>query len=129
GEVITGPLLSGTAQERAVFTRTGQKPKGAVLLPMLGEIRTTDLTTARIRQWHAVLKEQIGHYTANRAKSLLKGVMALAEEDFSVRAPSMPTNLARRASRPKKALLPTEQIAQVLTAARADKERGIYYAF
>lgn len=128
-DVITGPLLSGTPQERALFTRTKKKPKGAVLLTMLGDVRTPDLTTAQIRQWHAVLKDEVGHYTANRAKSLLKGVMALAEEDFGVRAPSMPTNLARRASRPKKAILATEQIAQVLAAAQADKARGVYYAF
>lgn len=129
GAIITGPLLSGTRKERAMFTRTGEKPKGAELFPLLGAVRTTDLTTAQIRQWHAALKEQVGHYSANRAKSLLKGVMALAEEDFGVRAPSMPTNLARRSSRPKKVILPTEDIARVLTAARADKERGVYYAF
>jgi len=128
-DVITGPLLSGTPQERARFTRTGDKPKNAALLPLLGDVRATDLTTAMIRQWHAVLREQVGHYTSNRAKSLLKGVLALAEEDFGVRAPSMPTNLGRRSSRPKKAILAPEQIARMLTAARADKERGVYYAF
>jgi len=126
---IAGPLLSASRGERAVYRRTGAKPKGAALLPMLGHVRTTDLTTAQVRQWHAVLKEQVGHYTANRAKSLLKGVMALVEEDFGVRAPSMPTNLARRLSRPKKAILASEQIAKVLVAARADRARGIYYAF
>ena len=128
-DTIVGPLLTGTPQERALFKRTGEKPKGATLLPMLGDVRTPDLTTAQIRQWHATLREEVGHYTANRAKSLLKGVMALCEEDFSVRAPSMPTNLARRASRPKKFILATEQIGQVLAAARTDKERGVYYAF
>lgn len=127
--VITGPLLTGTRQQRAHFTRTGAKPKGSSLMPMLGAVATPDLTTAQIRQWHAVVKEQIGHYTANRAKSLLKGVMALAEEDFGVRAPSMPTNLTRRSSRPKKAILASEQIARILAAARADKARGVYYAF
>ncbi len=128
-EAITGPLLVGTAPYRARYARTGENPLRAPLLPMLGHIRATDLTTAAIRQWHATLKDQIGHYTANRAKSLLKGVMALAEEDFGVRAPSMPTNLGRRASRPKKSILAPDQIARVLDAARADKEHGIYYAF
>ena len=41
----------------------------------------------------------------------------------------MPTNTGRRSSRPKKVILATEQIAQVLAVAREDKERGAYYAF
>jgi integrase len=129
GEIIIGPLLRGTPQERAIYTRTGEKPEGAELVPMLGDIIAADLTTAQIRQWHAVVKEMVGYYTANRAKSVLKGVLALAEEDFGVRPPSMPTNLGRRSSRPKKTILTSEQIAAVLVAAQADSERGAYYAF
>ena len=128
-DIISGPLLTGTAQERARFTRTGEKPKGADLIPMLGDVLTADLTTAEIRRWHSVVKGEVGYYTANRAKSVLKTVMALAEEDFGVRAPSMPTNTGRRASRPKKVILPPDQIGHLLAAARTDKERGIYYAF
>lgn len=128
-DIVVGPLLSGTARQRNVFTRTGQRPKGSMLLPMLGEVNLVDLGTAQIRQWHAVVKDEIGHYSANRAKSLLKGVLALAEEDFGIRAPSMPTNITRRASLPKKTVLTTDQIVQVLAAARSDKERGVYYAF
>jgi integrase len=127
--LISGPLLSGTQKERADFTRTSVKPKGALLLPMLGDVLTPDLNTAMIRQWHAVLKDEVGTYSANRAKSILKGVMALAEEDFGVRAPSMPTNTGRRSSRPKKTLLATDQIVVLLAAAKADGERGAYYAF
>jgi integrase len=128
-EIIVGPILSGTMQERTQFKLTGEKPKGAHMLPMLGDIRTPDLTTAQIRQWHTTVREEVGHYTANRAKSLLKGMLALAEEDFGIRPPSMPTNLARRAARPKKAILSPDQIATLLAVAREDAERGIYYAF
>jgi integrase len=96
---------------------------------MLGDIIAIELTTAMIRQWHSTLKEMVGYYSANRAKSVLKSVLALAEEDFGVRAPSMPTNLGRRASRPKKTLLSPDQIAAILVGAKADPERGIYYAF
>ncbi len=41
----------------------------------------------------------------------------------------MPTNLGRRGPRPKKAILTPEQIGAILTAAQADPERGVYYAF
>jgi integrase len=128
-DVIMGPLLSGTPQERALFTRTGERAPSARLIPMLGDVNAADLSTAHIRQWHAALKDEIGHYTANRAKSLLKGVLALAEEDFGIRPPSMPTNTGRRSSKPKKAILASKQIASILSAAQADRERGIYYAF
>ena len=128
-ELIKGPLLRGTPLERGTYSRTGELPEGAELVPMLGDIIAIQLTTAVIRQWHSTLKEMVGYYSANRAKSVLKSVLALAEEDFGVRAPSMPTNLGRRASRPKKALLSPDQIAAVLVGAKADPERGIYYAF
>lgn len=128
-DLIKGPLLRGTPQERGTYSRTGELPQGAELVPMLGGVLAIELTTAMIRQWHATLKDLVGYYSANRAKSLLKSVLALAEEDFGVRAPTMPTNLGRRASRPKKTILTPDQIAAVIAGAKADPEKGVYYAF
>lgn len=96
---------------------------------MLGHIKLPDLNTAMIRQWHRTVTEQCGAYTANRAKSHLKSILALAEEDFGIRAPSMPTGLPRNRHRQKKAILTPEHIAKLIAAAREDAEHGIYYAF
>ena len=96
---------------------------------MLGHRKIVDLTTAEIRIWHRMLSEQAGAYTGNRAISHLKSILALAEEDFGVRAPSMPTQLGRGSPRIKKLLLTVEQIAALLGAAEKDLEHGIYYAF
>jgi integrase len=96
---------------------------------MLGMLKLSDVTTARIRGWHREVSEHAGVYTANRAKSLLKAVLALAEEDYGVRAPSMPTGLARVRHKPKKTILAQEQIARLIQAARQDPENGIFYAF
>lgn len=126
--VIRGPLLIGTRQERAEYTATGAKPKGARFLPMLGTVKTTELTTAEIRVWHRLVVEQCGHYTANRAKAHLKSILALVEEDFRVRAPAMPTGLQRARHKPKKAILTPDLIRQILRAA-AEDEFGPYYAF
>lgn len=126
---IRGPLLVGTKQERADFTESGIAPKSARFLKLLGEVKLTELTTAAIRLWHRTIVEQCGQYTANRAKSHLKSILALAEEDFGVRAPSMPTGLARAKSRPKKSILSTEDIARLIAGARDDADHGIYYAF
>lgn len=126
---IRGPLLIGTRQERADYTESGIAPDGARFIKLLGHIKLTDLNTAMIRQWHRVITEQCGTYTANRAKSHLKSILALAEEDFSVRAPSMPTGLARVRHKAKKAILTTEHIAKLIAAAKNDPEQGIYYAF
>jgi integrase len=128
-EVITGPLLRGTPRERYMYSRYGQAPKDAVFEPLLGDILAVDLTTSEIRKWHTTLKELVGDYTANRAKSVLKSVLALGEEDFGIRPPSMPTLTGRRKSRPRKTILAPDQIAMVLEAAQADPERGVYYAF
>lgn len=126
---IRGPLLIGTRQERAEYTERKIAPKGARFIKMLGDIKLPDLTTAAIRVWHRTVVEQCGTYTANRAKSHLKSILALAEEDFGIRAPSMPTGLARARSRPKKAILTPEHIAKLIAAAKLDPEHGIYYAF
>jgi len=82
-----------------------------------------------IRSWHRLLVEQVGRYTANRALSMLKAVLSLCEEDFRVRAPAMPTNLGRRASRPRKAILSSAEVGKLLAAALRDPEHGLYYAF
>lgn len=126
---IRGPLLIGTRQERADFTETGGAPQGARFLKLLGDIKLTDLTTAMIRLWHRTVAEQCGTYTATRAKSLLKSILALAEEDFGIRAPSMPTGLAKARHKPKKSILTPEHIAKLVAAAQQDPESGIYYAF
>jgi integrase len=126
---VTGPWLAGTREQRATYAQTGRAPKGVPLLAMLGKIRLTDLTTAAIRTWHGDVALHCGAYTANRAASLLRSVLALSEEDFSVRAPAMPNNLARRRSREKKAILSSDQIAALIAGAREDPERGVFYAF
>jgi integrase len=96
---------------------------------MLGEVKTSELTTADIRAWHKTVLEEVGRYTANRAMSMLKSILALCEEDFGVRAPSMPTNTVKRRSRPMKDILPAADVAKLLEAAQRDPDRGIYYAF
>lgn len=126
---IRGPLLIGTSQERADYTETGIAPQGARFVALLGEVKLTDLNTAMIRVWHKTIVDQCGTYTANRAKSHLKSILALAEEDFSTRAPSMPTGLARVRHKPKKAILTPEHIGKLIEAAKSDAENGIYYAF
>ncbi|MCS0496868.1 site-specific integrase [Ancylobacter sp. MQZ15Z-1] len=126
---IRGPLLVGTRQERADYTESGLAPKGARFLKLLGHVKLTDLTTAAIRLWHRTVVDQCGTYTANRAKSHLISILALAEEDFKVRAPSMPTGLARARHKPKKAILTPQDIGRLIAAAREDAEHGLYYAF
>lgn len=126
---IRGPLLIGTKQERADYTESGIARKGARFIKLLGHVKLTDLNTAMIRQWHRTIVEQCGAYTANRAKSHLKSILALAEEDFGIRVPSMPTGLPRVRHKAKKAILTTEHIAKLIAAAREDAEHGIYYAF
>jgi integrase len=126
---IRGPLLVGTKQERADYTEKGIAPKNARFIKLLGHVKLPDLNTATIRQWHKTISDQCGTYTANRAKSHLKSILALAEEDFGIRAPSMPTGLPRNRHKAKKAILTPEHIAKLVAAAREDPEHGIYYAF
>ena len=126
---ISGPFLVGTPEQRAEYKLTARVPTGARLAPRLGVVRITDLTTAQIRAWHREVAEDAGLYTANRAKSFLKAILALAEEDFGARAPSMPTGLGKVRNRAKKVILTPDHIAVLIEAAKADLEHGVYYAF
>ncbi len=128
-KTIRGPLLIGAPQERADYAEKGIAPANARFIKMLGDVKLTNLNTAMIRTWHKSVVEQCGQYTANRAKSHLKSILALAEEDFSIRAPSLPTGLSRARHKPKKAILGPEEIAKLIAAAKQDPEHGLYYAF
>jgi integrase len=126
---IVGPLLSGTAKQRAHYTLTGARPGGTKLVPLLGDTKLSELTTGDIRSWHMTIRSEISLYAANRAKMFLAATLALAEEDFGVRTPRMPTQLGRGGHKVKKPILSLEEIAGLLVAAREDKQHGIYYAF
>ena len=128
--IIVGPLLQGTPQERVHYAMTSEKPhRDAKLLLMLGEEKVSGLQTAHLRTWHNQVREEVGAHTANRVMSMLKGILALAEEDFGVRVCSFPTNLAKRKAKPRKDILDTDEVAKLLSYAKQDPERDIYYAF
>jgi hypothetical protein len=82
----------------------------------LGKSKVCDLTTADIRVWHRQLTERSGAYTANRAKSHLRSILALAEEDFRVRAPTMPEGLGRGRQPSRKAILIPHRISAIIAA-------------
>jgi integrase len=96
---------------------------------MLGPVRLTELKTARIRQWHRVLCEQVGSYTAKVAKKCLRSALSLVAEDFELRVPQMPSNRGRGIPTTKKTLLSPAEIGFLLRVASNDNSRGIYYAF
>ena len=129
-KIIIGPILQGTPQERVRHSITGAKPhRDAKLLQMLGPFKVSELTTAQLRRWHTLVRNEVGIFTANRVISMLKGILALAEEDFGVRVCSFPTNLAQRKAKPKKDILAPHEVAKLLDHAKTDTERGIFYAF
>ena len=128
--LIIRPLLIGvTARQRENFTKTGEKPKDAKFAPLLGGIKINELSTADIRSWHKLIVQEVGTYSANRAKMFLNAALRLAEEDLRIRACAMPLYLGKAKQKTKKAILTTEQVATLIAAARQDRERGGYYAF
>lgn len=127
---IVGPLLQGTAQERAINALTGDKPhRDSKLLLMLGDFKVSELTTAQLRRWHGLVRAECGTFTANRCMSFLKSILALAEEDFGVRTCKIPSNLPRRKHKPKKEILSPDEVAKLIAYAQTDKAKGVYYAF
>ncbi len=128
--IITGPLLQGTPQERTHYALTGEKPhRDTKLLQMLGHCNVSALTTAQLRQWHNQVRLEVGEYTANEVMKMLQSILALCEEDFGVPVCKKPRNLAKRKHKPKKDILNPGEVTELIAFARADKARGIYYAF
>lgn len=122
--------MRGTPEERARFTETGVKPhRDAVVLQMLGHRKVSELTTAEIRVWHGVVRDQVGEFSAGEVKGMLKAVLALAEEDFGVPVPKMPSNLVRRRTKPRKDILEPQEVASLLDYAKGDPQRGLFVAF
>jgi integrase len=126
---IVGPLLIGTKVQRRAFALHGLIPTGAEILPMLGNVRVDELTTASIRTWHRTVTLQVSSYTAKVAKKFLRAALVLASEDFGLPMPSMPTRLGQGRPRSQKLILTLAQVRVLLAASIEDKERGIYYAF
>ena len=121
-----------TTYERAAhYVCDPPKPQGGAKAVSpglgLGAVKLNALQTAEIRRWHNALREQVGHYSANRAMGFLKAALALAAEDFGIRPPAMP-KIDRVRGKAKKAILTPEQIATLIAAAKADPERGVYIA-
>lgn len=121
---IIGPLLKGTTLQRRQYAVSGKMPKGCSLVPMLGNIKLNELTTADIRAWHKQLGELVGAYTAGRAMQRLKTILDLTAEDYNIRPPAMPRRLGRGRAKEKKAILLPEQVKLLLrrrgkTAGRA----------
>jgi integrase len=54
--------------------------------------------------------------------------MDFSEEEYHIRAPVFP-RMGRGSGRARKSVLQPEQVATLLAAARADLEKGVYYAF
>lgn len=128
--LITGPLLRDAPEERARFTETGVKPhRDAVVLQMLGHRKVSELTTAEIRVWHGVVRNEVGEFSAGEVKGMLKSVLALAEEDFGVPVPKMPSNLVRRRTKPRKDIFEPQEVATLLDYAESDPQHGIFVAF
>ncbi len=126
---IIGPLLVGTKWERHRYARTGARAPNSQFIEMLGQTRVADLTTVDIRNWSRAVADNVSAYTANVAKKFLKAALALAAEELQLRVPTMPTRLGRGRPKPRKAILPPEQVGRLLAAASEDGKRGLYYAF
>lgn len=127
---IVGPLLVGPVEQRTAYRWEGGKlPTDCRLVPMLGDVKIAELSTADIRSWYRQLCDLVGHYTAGKACQRLKAMLALMAEDHGLRPPMMPQRLGRGKRKVKKVILTPEQVGILLREAGKDEEDGVYYAF
>ena len=121
--LIVGPLLPTHARQSRSRSGVGVAPK-CELIPLLGGVRVSELTTRQICRWHALIASDVGIYSANKAAMLFKAALAVAAEDGGFRPPVFPTGLQRRSDRPAKRLLVSSQIA-----AAFHSDKAVYCAF
>jgi integrase len=124
---IVGPLLPSEARRAIVRSGVGAKPK-AKPIELLGRVKIQELTPRRIRAWHKLVSDEVSVYSANKALIKLKAALALAAEDHEFRPPAMPTGLQRQRDKARRAVLTPDEVARLLTSARNDLDKGVYYA-
>jgi integrase len=124
---VVGPLLPSDARRAIVRSGVGARPN-AKPIELLGRVKVQELTTRRVRAWHKQISEEVSVYSANKALIKLKAALALAAEDHEFRPAAMPGGLQRQRDKARKAVLTPDDVARLLAAARANLERGVYYA-
>ena len=124
---VVGPMP--TTEARKALVALGKRDKSTPpSLTLLGKVKTQDLTTRQIREWHRMISQEVSVYSANKALMILKAALALAAEDYEFRPPAMPNGLQRRTDKKRKVVLTPDQVHKILFAAKSDPERGVYYA-
>ena len=124
---VVGPMP--TTEARKALVALGKRDKSTPpSLTLLGKVKTQDLTTRQIREWHRMISQEVSVYSANKALMILKAALALAAEDYEFRPPAMPTGLQRRTDNKRKEVLTPDQVHKILVAAKSDPEKGVYYA-
>ena len=126
---IIGPALEGAKTDKISYANTGKMPEGTKWVPMLGDTKVTDLTTAGIRCWIQTVMKLATPYTARTVKKHLSTVLAMVEEDFGVRAPRMPKRVDVQYRKKERLLIRQDEVKAILEEARKDKRCGIYYAW
>lgn len=124
---VVGPLAPAEARKAKMRSGTGRTANGKPI-ELLGKVKARELTTREIRTWHRKIVDEVSVYTANKAMMILRAALALAGEDYEFRPPAMPTGLQQQRDKSRKKVLQPEQVAKVITAAKLDPEKGIYYA-
>ena len=124
---VVGPMPATEA--RKALVALGKRAESAPpSLTLLGKVKTQDLTTRQIREWHRMISQEVSVYSANKALMILRAALALAAEDYEFRPPAMPTGLQRRTDKKRKVVLTPDQVHKILFAAKSDPEKGVYYA-
>lgn len=123
---VIGPMWPSDARKATIKSGVGKRAQ-AEPMTLLRDAKVADLTPRDIRAWHAQISSEVSLYSANRAMGVLKAALTLAAEDYGFRPPVMPSGLARRKDKPKKAVLMPEQAAVLISAARSD-DNALYCA-
>jgi integrase len=84
------------------------------LLEPLARVRIDSLNTRDIRAWHERVAGTGTIYSAGRALSILKSVLALHAEDTGTRPIAFPTNLQKRQECPKRTHFSIDQVKVVI---------------
>lgn len=129
-QYIIGPMVEGSPEKRARYSRMGKAPKDEEAIPMLGaKTAIKSITTSQLRLWLNRVMENSTPYITKVARKHLSAIFRLIEEDFEIRLARIPSQAGVGHRRKKRELLNEKQIRKLLTEAENDKRWGIYYAF
>lgn len=93
--------------------------------PELGRLRVSDLTRARVKEWHSAMRDS--PYEANRCLAYLSKMMTLAAREWELRTDNPCLGVKRYPERKRERFFSDEELQRIGAALREAEKEGAHH--